>query len=77
MLESLFNKFAGLKGSNLLKTGIQHKYFPVNIAKFRKSFFNRTPLVAISELPNLLTIVMKRNLLLQDDVLLQRKLVNE
>ena len=77
MLESLFNKFAGLKGSNLLKIRIQHKYFPVNIAKFRNSFFNRTPLVAISQSPNLLTIVMKRDLLLQVDILLQRKLVNE
>ena len=58
MLESLFNKFSGLKGSNLLKIRIQHKYFPVNIAKFSNSFFNRTPLVlvAISESPNLLTI---------------------
>ena len=32
VLESLFNKVAGLQTCNFVKTRAQHKYFPVNIA---------------------------------------------
>ena len=39
VLESLFNKVAGLKSSNFIKKGLQHRYFLVNIAKFLKSLF--------------------------------------
>ena len=40
MLESLFNKVAGLKACNFIKKRLQHRCFPVNIAKFlRTSFF--------------------------------------
>ena len=31
MLESLFNKVAGLKACNFIKIGLQHRYFPVNV----------------------------------------------
>ena len=34
VLEDLFNKVAGLKPSNFTKTRLQHRCFPVNIAKF-------------------------------------------
>ena len=37
---SLFNKAAGLKTCNLIKKRLQHKFFPVNIAKIL-----RTPLL--------------------------------
>ena len=39
-LESLFKKVASLNACNFIKKSLQHRYFPVNIAKFlRKSFF--------------------------------------
>ena len=37
MLESLYNKVAVLQPSNFLKERLQHKFFPVNIAKFLKT----------------------------------------
>ena len=50
VLVSLFDKVAGLKVCNFIKTRIQHRCFPVNIAKFlRKQFFFKTPLVAAPE----------------------------
>ena len=33
MLESLFNKVAGLQGRSFIKKRLQHSCFPVNIAK--------------------------------------------
>ena len=39
MLEYLFNKVAGLKVSNFIKTGLQHRCFPANIAKFLRTPF--------------------------------------
>ena len=36
-LESLFNKAAGLLTCNLIKKRLQHRCFPVNIAKFLKT----------------------------------------
>ena len=39
MLESLFNKFTGLQTGNLIKKRLQHKCFPVNIAKIFKSIY--------------------------------------
>ena len=39
MLESLFNKFAGLQASNFATKRLQHRCFPVNIAKFLKTIF--------------------------------------
>ena len=36
MLESLFNKFAGLQAGNYITKRLQHGCFPVNIAKFLK-----------------------------------------
>ena len=50
MLESAFNKVAGLQTCIVIKTRLQHRCFHVNIAKFlRTAFFYRTPLVAASD----------------------------
>ena len=47
MLESLCNKVAGLYSCKFIKKRLQHKRFPINIAKYLKSsFFYRTHLVA-------------------------------
>ena len=49
MLESLFNKVAGLRPATLLKKRLQRRCCHVNIAKFlRRAFFYRTPPVAAS-----------------------------
>ena len=37
MLESLFNKAAGLKACNSIKKRLQHSCFPVKLAKFLKT----------------------------------------
>ena len=37
MLESLFNKFAGLQAGNFITKRFQHRYFPVDIVKFLKT----------------------------------------
>ena len=39
MLESLFNKNAGLKACNFIKKTLQHRCFPVKFAKFLKRPF--------------------------------------
>ena len=40
MLEPLFNNVAGLQAATLtLKKRLQHKYFPVHIAKFSRAVF--------------------------------------
>ena len=50
MLESLFNKAAGLKACNFIKKRLQHRYFLVNIVKYlRIAFCYRTPPVVASE----------------------------
>ena len=36
-LESLFNKVAGLQRYNFIKKKLQHRIFPVNIAKFLRT----------------------------------------
>ena len=41
MLESLFNKAAGLKFCNLINKRLPHRCFPVNIAKFWKTAFSQ------------------------------------
>ena len=42
MLESLFNKVAGLKACNFIKNELQHKCFPVNFRKFLKTPLQNT-----------------------------------
>ena len=37
MLDSLFNKVAGLQACNFIKRTLQHRYFLVNIAKFLRT----------------------------------------
>ena len=39
VLESLFNKVAGLQVCNFIKKRLQHRYFLLNIAKFLKTAF--------------------------------------
>ena len=52
VLESLFEKVAGLKACNFIKKRPQHRCFPVNIAKFlRATFFNRTLQKTTSDTP--------------------------
>ena len=36
MLESIFNQFAALQAGNFITKRLQHRCFPVNIAKFLK-----------------------------------------
>ena len=43
MLESLFNKAAGLKVWNFVLKRLQHRYFPVNTAKFLRAPVMRKP----------------------------------
>ena len=37
VLESLFNKVAGLRPCNLIKNGIRHRCFPVKLSKFLRT----------------------------------------
>ena len=39
VLESLFNKLAGLKACNFIKKRLQHSNFPKNNAKFLRTDF--------------------------------------
>ena len=39
VLESSFNRLAGFKTCNFLDKGLQHRCFPVNIAKFLRTLF--------------------------------------
>ena len=48
MFEYLFNKVAGAKTCNSVKKGLQHRCFPVKIAKFLITLFYRTPALAAS-----------------------------
>ena len=50
MLESLFNKVAGLKAVNFTKTETPPQVFPVNIAEFLRTAFYRTPPAAASDI---------------------------
>ena len=39
VLEFIFNQVTGLKGCNFMNKRLQHKCFPVNIAKFLRTAF--------------------------------------
>ena len=61
VLESLFNKIAGLAACNFIKKTLQHRCFPVKLAKFlRTPFFYRTPQVATSVLYESMEKVVKK-----------------
>ena len=45
MLESLFNKVAGLKAWNVIKKRLLHRWFPVNIATFLRTLIKSIPVV--------------------------------
>ena len=47
VLESPFNKVVGLHTCNFIKNRLQHRCFPVMLAKFLTSFFNRARSVSI------------------------------
>ena len=49
MLESLFNKVTGLKACNFIKKKLRYRCSPVNVAKFLRTPFLRTPPVAASK----------------------------
>ena len=49
VLESLSNRVPGLKACNFIKKKLQHRCFPVSVAKFLRSYFYRTPPVAAFE----------------------------
>ena len=46
--ESPFDKGSGLKANNFIKNRLLHMCFPVNPAKFLRTTFYRTPLMATS-----------------------------
>ena len=41
MLESLFNKFIGLQACSFTKKRLQHRHIPVNIVKFKNTYFEK------------------------------------
>ena len=41
VLESLFNKVTGLQACNFTKKRLQHRRFPVNIANFKNTYFEK------------------------------------
>ena len=49
VLESLFDKIVGLQIWNFIRKRIRNKCFPVNITKFLRTVFYRTPPVMVSE----------------------------
>ena len=48
MLESFFNSVSGPQVCNFINKKLQHRCFAVNIAKFLRTIFYRTPLVIAS-----------------------------
>ena len=43
VLESLFKKASGPQACNLINKRLQHRYFPVNLARFSRAIFYRKP----------------------------------
>ena len=46
VLEPLFRKASGPQACRFIKKRLQHMYFPVKLAKFSSTFFNKTLPVA-------------------------------
>ena len=44
-LESLFNKLAGLQACNFTRKKLQHRWFPVNIAKLLRTSILKKPIL--------------------------------
>ena len=61
VLESLFNDLAGLQAlscCNFIKTGLQHRRFPVNSAKLlRMAFYRTPPMVASGFSPSIAPLI--------------------
>ena len=49
MLESLFNKVTGHQGCCFAKNKLQHRRFPVNIASFKNTYFEKHQRTAASD----------------------------
>ena len=49
MLESLSNKVKGLQAYNFTKKRLQHRRFPVNIANFKNTYFEKHLRMAASD----------------------------
>ena len=47
MLESLFNKVTGLQACNFTRKRLQHRCFPMNIANFKNTYFEKQRLLLI------------------------------
>ena len=62
MLGSLFNKVVGLQSCDFIKRRLQHRCFPVNIAKFLRTTFFIEHLwwLLLNFLQNLLKITVKK-----------------
>ena len=59
VLESLFNKVAGLRACNFIKKRLQHPYFLVNIVKFLRTVYR-------GKLKNSLSRILKLKNLIED-----------
>ena len=61
VLESLFSKIASLEACNFIKKRLQHRCFPMNIAKFFRNFFfpkhHRWLLLYFKFIRNLMTYI--------------------
>ena len=59
VLESLFNKFIGLQACNFTKKRLQHRHFPVNIANFKNTYFEKHLRTACSDSSYILHIALQ------------------
>ena len=57
VLESVFNKVAGLKAYNFIKNRLQHRCFPVNIAKILRT--NNLKSICEWQLPKLFKTLLQ------------------
>ena len=51
MLETPFKGLAGFKTCNFLEKGLQHRCFPMNIAKFKTTYFDEKLRTTASAVP--------------------------
>ena len=54
VLESLFNKVAGLLACKFTKKRLKHRRLPVNIANFKNTYFEKDLRTAASDSSNIL-----------------------
>ena len=68
MLESLFNKVAGLEACKSIKRTLQRRCFPVNIAKFLRTAFSTLRTASGIETFFLVSDTYKLNLMISSSV---------